>query len=110
METNAHLDRKKKLELCRQVLLCVQFVREINAADAAVCMDLYPKGFNVVSAVRPSSKIAQVELNLIPPLVQPHRHCANERFYSSGGLQFTCASRKADKLHLSSGLRTYLIV
>ena len=41
-----------------------------------------PKGLNIVGSVRSAGKIGQVELNLVPPFVQSHRHRANERFYS----------------------------
>lgn len=34
---------------------------------------------DVVSAVGTSREVAQVELNLIPTLIETHRHCADER-------------------------------
>lgn len=49
-------------------------------------MDCHPQSLNVVTAICSSGKIWQVELNLVPPLVQSHWHGTNERFYSCSGL------------------------
>ena len=48
-----------------------------------VCL---PKSLNVVSTVGSSGEIRQVELNLIPALIESHGHGANERLDTSGGL------------------------
>lgn len=45
-----------------------------------------PEGFDVVGSVGSSCEIRQVELNLIPALVQTHGHRANEGLYSGGAL------------------------
>ena len=50
-----------------------------------ICFYL-PQSFNVVSSVSSSCEIGQVELDLIPALVQPHRHGADEGLHSGGGL------------------------
>lgn len=44
-----------------------------------------PKRFNVVGSIGSSGEIRQVELNLIPSLVQSHGHSTNE------GLNSSCA-------------------
>ncbi len=49
-------------------------------------MYLYSKCFNVVGPIRSSSKVTEVELDLIPPFVKSHWHGANERLHSSGAL------------------------
>ena len=49
---------------------------------------LIPQCFDVVCPISSPSKIWQIELNLIPTLVQSHRHCANKWFYSRGWLSY----------------------
>ena len=49
-------------------------------------MDLNSESLYVVCTVSSSGEIRQVELNLIPSLVESHRHGANERLDSCGGL------------------------
>ena len=80
------LDWQVELELRRQLLLAVQPVGEINPPDATVCVDLDPEGLHVVGPVSSPREVRQVELDLIPALVQPHRHGADEGLHSGGGL------------------------
>jgi len=47
--------------------------------------DLYTECFNVVGAICTSSEVGQVELYLVPAVIQPHRHRADE------GLNASCA-------------------
>ena len=49
-------------------------------------MDLNSESLYVVGTVSSSGEIRQVELNLIPSLIKSHRHGANERLDSGGGL------------------------
>ena len=49
-------------------------------------MDLDPEGLHVVGPVSSPCEVRQVELDLIPALVQPHRHGADEGLHSGGGL------------------------
>ena len=49
-------------------------------------MNLDPKCFDVVSAVRASREVGQVELDLVPAFVQSHRHRADERLDASRAL------------------------
>ena len=72
------LDRKEQLEFRRELLLRVQAVREVDAANAAVGVNLHSESLDVVGAVCSAGKIRKVELDLIPALIQPHGHCANE--------------------------------
>ena len=65
------LDREVELELGRELLLAVQAVREVDPPDAAVGVDLDPQGLHVVRPVRPPREVRQVELDLVPALVQP---------------------------------------
>ena len=41
---------------------------------------LHSKGLNVVCAVRSPGKIGQIKLDLVPAIIQPHRHRADEGF------------------------------
>lgn len=49
-------------------------------------MDGDPEGLYVVTPVCPAGEVGQIELNLIPSLIQPHRHGADEGFHTGGGL------------------------
>ena len=80
------LDRQVQLELCRQLLLAVQPVGEINTPDPTVGVDLNPQCLHVVGPIGSPCEVRQVELDLIPALVQSHRHRADERLHSGGGL------------------------
>ena len=77
---------QEELELWWELVLGVESVREIDSSDSAVSVDLDSKGLYVVGTVSSSREIRQVELNLIPALIKSHRHGANERLDSGGGL------------------------
>ena len=49
-------------------------------------MNLNPERLHVVGPVGSPREVGQVELDLIPAFVQPHRHRADERLHSGGGL------------------------
>ena len=49
-------------------------------------MDLDPQSLNVICPIGPLREIRKIELNLIPPVVQPHRHRTNEGLDPRGGL------------------------
>jgi hypothetical protein len=49
-------------------------------------VDLDPQRLDVVCPVRAAGEVAQVELDLVPPLVQPHGHGADEGLNPSRGL------------------------
>lgn len=49
-------------------------------------MDLNPEGLNVVRAVRSTCEVGQVELDLVPTLVESHWHSTDERLHPSRGL------------------------
>jgi len=80
------LDRQEQLELWGQLLFRVQPVAEINSSNSAIGMQLDTQRFNIVGAVGAAGEVRQVELNLIPALVQTHRHGTNERLHSRCGL------------------------
>lgn len=62
-------DRQEQLELRGQLLLGVETVGEVDAADPTVRVDLYPQRLDIVRAVRSSREVAQVELDLVPALL-----------------------------------------
>mmetsp|Transcript_35103 Transcript_35103/g.113645 ORF Transcript_35103/g.113645 Transcript_35103/m.113645 type:complete len:205 (+) Transcript_35103:67-681(+) len=78
--------RQEELELRRQLLFAVESVGEVDAADAAVRVKLHPQGLDVVRAVGAAGEVRQVELDLVPALVQAHRHGADERLHTRGAL------------------------
>lgn len=48
--------------------------------------NLYAECLDVVRTVRSPREIGQIELYLIPAIVESHWHCANERLHSGGTL------------------------
>jgi hypothetical protein len=79
-------DWQEQFEFWGELVFCVESVGEINSSNSAVGVNLHSKGFNIVGTVGSSSEIGQVELNLVPALIESHGHCANERLYSSSWL------------------------
>jgi hypothetical protein len=61
-------------------------------------MDLHSESLNVVGAVRTSGEVGQVELDLIPAIIQPHRHCADERLDTRHRLVIGCSEPTSDVL------------
>lgn len=49
-------------------------------------MDLNSQSLDIVSPVSAAREIGEVKLDLIPALVQSHRHCADERLHPRGAL------------------------
>eukprot|EP00316_Scyphosphaera_apsteinii_P003572 CAMPEP_0119345530 /NCGR_PEP_ID=MMETSP1333-20130426/107536_1 /TAXON_ID=418940 /ORGANISM="Scyphosphaera apsteinii, Strain RCC1455" /LENGTH=97 /DNA_ID=CAMNT_0007358005 /DNA_START=928 /DNA_END=1221 /DNA_ORIENTATION=+ len=49
-------------------------------------MDLHAERLNVVGAIRAASEIRQVELDLVPSLIKPHGHGADERLHACRAL------------------------
>ena len=49
-------------------------------------MDLHSERLDVVGTGRSACEVRQVELDLVPPIVQSHGHGANERLDTSGTL------------------------
>lgn len=62
-------------------------VREVDASDPAVRVDLHACGLDVIRAVGPSREVCQVELNLIPTARQADRHRRAEGLDPSGALE-----------------------
>ena len=58
----------------------------MNLSDAVSDPHLNSKRFDVVRSVSTSSEIRQIELNLIPSIIQTHGHRANERLDARRGL------------------------
>ena len=49
-------------------------------------MQNLPEGFDVVGSVGSAGEVGQVELDLVPTLVETHGHGADERLDSGGAL------------------------
>ena len=91
-------DGEEKLELRGELLLRVEAVREVQAADAAVGMHLHTKGLNVVGAVGATGEVGEVELDLVPALVKTHGHGADEGLDAGRRLVVGGAEAAADAL------------
>ena len=50
------------------------------------CLYLNSECLNVVCSVSSAGKVGEVELDLVPAIVQPHRHGTNEGLHPRGGL------------------------
>lgn len=61
-------------------------------------MDLHSQRLNVVGTVGSSCEIRQVELNLIPTLIQSHGHCAYKGLDTGSRLIIRCSESSADVL------------
>lgn len=57
---------------------------------------LHSQGLDVVCAVRPPGEIRQIELNLVPAVIQPHGHGTDERLDAGGALVVTCSKPSAN--------------
>lgn len=62
-------DGQEQLELRGQFLLRVQAVGEIDATNTTVGVDLHSQSLDVVRPVRSPRKVAEVKLDLVPPLL-----------------------------------------
>ena len=85
------LNRKKEFKLRRKLLCTVKSIREVDSSDSAVSMDSHTQGFNIITTIGSSREIRKIKLNLIPTLVKPHRHSADERFHPSSRLIVGCS-------------------
>lgn len=72
-----------------ELVFCVQSVSEVHPTDTAVGVDLNSKRFYIGRPVGSFGEIGEVELNLVPSLVQPHWHRADKWLYSGVGLIIT---------------------
>ncbi|GLH10067.1 Protein of unknown function [Gryllus bimaculatus] len=72
-------ERHVELELGRQLVLGVEAVGEVHAAHAAVGVDLHARRLDVVGAVGAAREVRQVELDLVPAVVEADGHRARER-------------------------------
>ena len=80
------LDGKEELELRWQFFLRVKSIGEVNSSDPAIGVDGHSQGLNVVAPVSPAREVRQIELNLIPPLIQSHGHSTDKGLDSGSAL------------------------
>lgn len=71
--------------------MCTQFI--ISEATLA---DLYTQCFNVIGSVCSPGKVWQIELDLVPAVVQPHGHGADERLHPRRALIVTRSKTSPD--------------
>jgi hypothetical protein len=81
------LHGQEQLKLGRQLVFAIEPVRKVNAPHPAVGVDLHAQSLYVIGAVSAPGEVGKVELDLIPALVQSHRHGANEGLHACGGLR-----------------------
>ena len=89
---------EEEFELRGQFVLGVQSVGEVNSSNSAVGMDLDSEGLNVVCSVGSASEVGEVELDLVPALVQPHGHRADEGLHTGRALVVGSSESSADVL------------
>ena len=61
----------------------------ISSDELQDCSDLYAESFDVVGSVGSARKVREVELDLVPAIVKPHRHRADKRLNSRRTLVVT---------------------
>lgn len=114
------LNGQEEFELGRQFVLGIETVGEVHSPYPAVGMNLNPQRFYVVCPVGTTCEIGQVELNLIPSLIQSHGHGANEWLYPRSRLVIAgpkatsyvfivqdLAGRKSEKQKMKTRKRSY---
>ena len=79
----SYLHWKVQFKFRWEFLFGVQAIREIYPPKAAICMDLNTQSLNIVGAIGPPGIISQIQLNLIPTLVQSQWHSAYIWLYLS---------------------------
>merc|ERR1719335_1217362 len=89
---------EEQLELWGQLLLTVEAIREVDPPDAAVGVELDAQSLDVVRSVRAAREVGEVELDLIPALVQAHGHGADEGLHARRALVVGRAEAPADLL------------
>jgi len=72
------LNRQKQLEFRGQLILRIQAIREIDPSDSAICVNLHSQCLHIICSVCSPRKIRQIELDLIPSIIQSHRHRTNK--------------------------------
>eukprot|EP00401_Gymnodinium_catenatum_P042891 CAMPEP_0117483530 /NCGR_PEP_ID=MMETSP0784-20121206/13984_1 /TAXON_ID=39447 /ORGANISM="" /LENGTH=218 /DNA_ID=CAMNT_0005278063 /DNA_START=53 /DNA_END=709 /DNA_ORIENTATION=- len=90
--------RQEKLELRGKLLFAVKAVGEIDPADPAIRVNLHAQGLNVVRPVGTPREVRQIELDLVPTLVQTHGHRADEGLDTGGALVVRRAETASDLL------------
>merc|ERR1719359_1454806 len=61
-------------------------------------MDLHTQGLDVVCAICSSSKVRQIELNLVPAFVQSHWHSTDEGLHPCSALIIRCSEATSNLL------------
>lgn len=80
--------RHHNLEVWRELFFFVESRGEENSSDSARGVYLDSERFDVDGVVGSGSEVSQVELDLVPALVESHRHGADEWLHSGGRLKF----------------------
>ena len=98
---------EEELELRRQLVLSVETIGEVDSSDSAVGMNLDAQGLDIVGTVGTSREIREVELDLVPALVQTHGHGTDEGLHTGRRLIVRCAEPTSNvliiqHLHLES--------
>ena len=80
-------DGEEDLKFSRELLLAVEAVGEVDAAEAAIRVDLYTQSLDVIRPVGAAGEVGEVELDLIPAVVETHGHGADEGLDGRAGLE-----------------------
>jgi len=75
------------LEIRWKLIVSVQTLAEVDSSKATVGMNLNPCGFHIAGSISPSGEVTQVDLDLIPTIIQAQWHSAVERPDSSTWLE-----------------------
>jgi len=75
------LNGEIKFEFRRKLVFGVKTIGKVDAANPTVSVDLNSERLDVVGAVCSPREVGKIELDLIPAVVESHRHRANERLH-----------------------------
>ena len=89
MRQFAWIWEKNTLDISNRTGSSVEVASEDSSVLLCLCPDLYTQRLDVIRSIRPPGEVRQVELNLIPPVVQPHGHGADERLHPCCALVVT---------------------
>lgn len=90
------LDRQVEFKLSWKLILRVQSVGEIHPPYPTVSMNLYTQRLCVIGSISPPGEVGQVELNLVPAVIEPHGHGADEGLHPRRALIITCSKPPAN--------------
>lgn len=80
------LDWQEEFKFRRQFFLWIEAIWKVNSTNSAISVDGDSKSFDIIASIGSSGEVWEVELDLVPALIEPHRHGADEGLDPCGRL------------------------